>query len=181
MKLLVGLGNPGPQYRTTRHNAGFLVLDELAAEHKAEWQGEKFQGEFGRGTILGETCLLLKPQTFMNLSGRSVAQVLNFYKIPPEDMVVLHDHIDVPAGSVKARFGGSHGGNNGIRSILECTGTDKFHRIKLGVGKSQIPGADGRSWVLGAMSEEELKNLKGAMLKDVVLRIENIFKAMRSA
>ena len=180
MKLLVGLGNPGQQYRTTRHNAGFIVLDELVALHRAEWQGEKFQGHIGRGSILGEQCLLLKPMTFMNLSGRSVAQALSFYKVPVEEMVVIYDDVDVPAGTVKMRIGGSAGGHNGIKSILDSIGTDNFHRIKLGIGKSPIPQMDLADWVLGAMTQEELDTLTGAMLKDVTLRLENIFKASRS-
>jgi PTH1 family peptidyl-tRNA hydrolase len=180
LKLLVGLGNPGSQYERTRHNAGFIVLDELALAHKAQWQGEKFGGRFGRGNILGETCLLLEPLTFMNVSGRSVAQALSFYKIPPERMIVFHDDIDVPPGIVKTRFGGSPGGHNGIRSIIETIGTDQFHRIKLGLGKSSVPGMETTGWVLGSLSEAEMASLKGQMFNDAALRLQNIFKAQAS-
>ena len=135
MKLIVGLGNPGPKYEITRHNAGFLVLDEVAKRFDVGWSGQRFQGELAKGNIHGETCVLLKPMTFMNLSGRSVAQALRFFKIDESDLIVLHDDIDVPSGKVKARTGGGHGGHNGIRSIIAETGLKDFFRIKLGVGR----------------------------------------------
>lgn len=180
MILLVGLGNPGAQYQTTRHNAGFIMLDALAREFNIAWQGSKFEADFGRGRLLDETVLILKPQTFMNLSGKSVAQAMNFFKVPSSSMIVLHDDIDVPPGKVRARFGGSHGGNNGIRSLLECLGTDQFHRVKLGVGKSQYPDGDSANWVLGTMSPAELEAMRGPMYQEVLVRIENIFKTIRA-
>ena len=181
MKLLVGLGNPGPKYELTRHNAGFLVLDVLANDSKAKWtMDQKLQGEVCRGSVLGEPCIFLKPITFMNSSGRSVGSVMRFYKIRPEDVVVFHDDIDVPAGKVRARSGGGHGGHNGIRSIIGETGVSEFHRIKLGLGRppEQWDTAD---WVLQAMSDEELFLLKGEMVKDVYVRLKQIFDQTKVA
>jgi len=177
MKLIVGLGNPGPKYEITRHNAGFLVLDLLAEEAGISWEGgaSRFLGDTGKGTVLGEASFLLKPMTYMNLSGRSVAQVMRFYKMKAEDLIVLHDDIDVPAGKVKARVGGGHGGHNGIRSIIDETGQSEFHRIKLGVGRP--PVGDAADWVLGAMTNQELLMLQQEMLVDVKLRLRQIFAA----
>src|SRR5262245_26288105 len=130
MKLIVGLGNPGPKYETTRHNAGFLMLDLLAEDADISWETggrSRFGRDMANGTVVGYPCVLLKPMTYMNRSGRSVAEVMRFFKIGPQDVVVLHDDIDVPAGKVKARIGGSHGGHNGIRSIMEETGQSEFH------------------------------------------------------
>lgn len=177
MKLIVGLGNPGSKYLFTRHNAGFIALDLLAIEFKGEWQGSKFDGELGRAKIFGEDCWLLKPMTFMNLSGRSVAQALRFYKIGSPDLVVFHDDIDVPAGKVKTRTGGSAGGHNGIASIIAETGSDTFHRMKLGVGK---PGPDRpievSSWVLERMTDTELEDLRTKMFQDSLVRLKGIFQ-----
>ncbi len=177
MKLLVGLGNPGPKYETTRHNVGFLVLDEIAAKFSVSWSGEKFQGIIGKGNVLGVPCVLLKPQTFMNVSGRSLREALNFFKISEEDVVVIFDDIDQESGKVKARKGGGHGGHNGIRSILAEAGIQEFHRVKVGVGRPKT-AADGSvsNWVLAPMSDQELVALQNEVLQDVMLRLENIFK-----
>lgn len=181
MKVLVGLGNPGQKYEQTRHNAGFLILDILAEANGISWQGQKFQGEFAKGRILGESCLLLKPQTYMNLSGRSVNQLLRFFKVDPKvDLIVLHDDIDVPFGKVKAKASGGHGGNNGIRSIIEETGVKDFTRIKLGVGRPQKQeDGDVSSWVLGRFSDEELAILQKEMLQDVMVRLDSLYKQNR--
>lgn len=178
MKLLVGLGNPGPKYETTRHNAGFLVLDLLAEDAGATFQSQpKFQGDLAKGRLLGEECLFLKPMTFMNVSGRSVAPLLHFYKIPPADLLVLHDDIDLPAGKVRARETGGHGGHNGIRSIIAETGFKDFHRIKLGVGRpEEVSEQDVSSWVLGQMSDAELLAVQQEMLRDTIDRIKGIFE-----
>ncbi|SME89769.1 aminoacyl-tRNA hydrolase [Pseudobacteriovorax antillogorgiicola] len=180
MKLLVGLGNPGPKYELTRHNAGFLVLDQIADQCGIQWEGQKFQGEFGKGQILGEACLLLKPNTFMNLSGRSVSQAMRFYKLGVDDLLVFHDDIDVPFGKVKAKMGGGHGGNNGIRSIIAETGLKDFVRIKLGVGRPQKP-EDGQvsDWVLSRFSQEELDVLAKDMVQDAMVRLDSIYKQKR--
>jgi peptidyl-tRNA hydrolase, PTH1 family len=147
LKLLIALGNPGQRYETTRHNAGFWVLDGLARDHGVSWphaQDQKFLGDVTKGVICGESCILLKPMTFMNLSGRSVLKVAQFYKIHHEEWIVFQDDIDLASRKVKARRGGGHGGHNGIRSIIEETGTDEFYRIKLGVGRPDVL-SDGKS------------------------------------
>lgn len=180
MKLLVGLGNPGPKYEMTRHNAGFLILDEIASDSGISWSGSKFQSHYAKGNVLGEPCVLLKPQTFMNLSGRAVTQALQFFKLDPASLIVLHDDIDVPFGKVKTRTGGGHGGNNGIRSILGELGTGDFNRIKLGVGRPTKP-EDGEvtNWVLGRFTDAEIEILQKSMLQDAFVRLESIFKQSR--
>ena len=173
MRLIIGLGNPGPRYETTRHNAGFLVLDELARRYGIGWSGQKFKGVFGSGTILGNRCLLLKPLTFMNLSGRSVQQAKSFYKLSCESLIVLHDDVDVPEGVVKAKVGGGDGGHNGIKSIKQETGCQNFHRLKLGVGRPEGRG-DVSDWVLGALAEDTLAKLTTDMCDALVVRLKNI-------
>lgn len=178
MKLIVGLGNPGPQYETTRHNAGFLMVDLIAEEVKATWESgtSKFGGDLAKGSLLGHQCVFLKPMTYMNRSGRPVGEVARFFKIAPSDIIVLHDDIDVPSGKVKAREGGGHGGQNGIRSIIAENGYDNFHRIKLGVGRPPHPGdAAVTSWVLGRFTEDELAVLNGTMFQEVKVRLKGIF------
>lgn len=176
MKLLVGLGNPGPKYETTRHNAGFLLVDLLAEAAGAEWENgrARFHGDIAKGTLLGQSCIFLKPMTFMNLSGRAVGAALRFFKLEAKDIIVCFDDVDVPVGKVKAREGGGHGGHNGVRSIIDETGISEFHRIKLGVGRPP-DGRDTADWVLGAMADAELMNLQGDMLKDVNVRLKQIF------
>lgn len=178
MKLIVGLGNPGAKYETTRHNAGFLMLDLLADAHRIDWQGNKFEAEYAKGDLLSESCILIKPQTFMNVSGKSVAQALRFFKLTHEDLIVFHDDIDLEVGKVKARAGGGHGGHNGIRDIINATGNSDFHRIKLGVGRPKGDRADMQvsNWVLGNMTDEELMLLQNEMYKDVTLRLKGIFE-----
>lgn len=177
MKLLVGLGNPGAKYELTRHNAGFLVIDRLAERYGAGAWNQKFEGQFSRCDIDGESCVLLKPMTFMNLSGKSVQQAQKFFKIDITDVVVVHDDIDVPFGKVKARQGGGNGGHNGIRSIIQCAGRSDFQRIKLGVGRPvEKEDGDVVSWVLNRFSDEQLQVLTSAMLEDTVIRLKGIFK-----
>ncbi|MEZ4742568.1 MAG: aminoacyl-tRNA hydrolase [Bdellovibrionota bacterium] len=178
MKLFVGLGNPGPKYEVTRHNAGFLVLDLLLEHFGGSWQTKKFGGEFGLATVFGCKSLFLKPMTFMNLSGKSVAQALSFYKLGVEDLIVIHDDIDQASGKVKAKEGGGHGGHNGIRSILSTLGQGGFARIKIGVGRPE-EGDNKRievsDWVLGKFTDAELLQLQEDVFDDVLLRIKGIF------
>ncbi|MDR3584381.1 MAG: aminoacyl-tRNA hydrolase [Desulfosporosinus sp.] len=134
MKVIVGLGNPGPQYAETRHNIGFLLVDLLAEAHNLQFRA-KFQGLWTEGKVEGERFLLLKPQTFMNLSGRSIRELTNFYKVPGEDLLIVQDDMDLPLGKIRLRDQGSAGGHNGIKSILAELGTEKFWRLKLGVGR----------------------------------------------
>ena len=177
MKLIVGLGNPGQQYLFSRHNAGFIAVDLLAEKFGIACAERRFDGLFGRGTVFQKDCLLLKPLTFMNLSGKSVAQAIRFYKIPEEDIIVLHDDIDVPIGKVRARLGGGHGGHNGIRSIFDEAGIRGFHRVKLGVGRPLLDGENRTvsNWVLANLAEDELLSLRKEMFDDVLIRLQNIF------
>lgn len=176
MKLIVGLGNPGPKYKETRHNAGFIMVDLLAAASGASWESglAKFNGDIAKGIVLGQACVFLKPMTFMNLSGRSVGAIQRFFKISPEDTIVCFDDVDLPAGKVRAREGGGHGGHNGVRSIIDETGNSNFHRLKLGVGRPP-DNRDTADWVLSEMSDAELKTLGGEMRSEVELRLKQIF------
>lgn len=177
MKLIVGLGNPGPQYELTRHNAGFILIDLIADHYSMCWEKkDKFYGDSAKGMVLGNQAILLKPQTYMNLSGKSVAQCLRFFKISPSDTIVLHDEIDLEFGKVKSRLDGGHGGHNGIRSIISEIGSDKFARIKLGVGRPADRSIDVSSWVLGPMSDDELVFLQKSMLSEVLVRLKNILE-----
>lgn len=148
IKLFVGLGNPGPEYESTRHNAGFWWLDEVAREFKTPLLMDKnYYGLIGRTTVNGQTVWLLKPQTFMNLCGKSVAALARFYKIQPQEILVAHDELDIVPGEVKLKLGGSHAGHNGLRDIHAQLGTDDYWRLRLGVGH---PGVKSEviNWVL---------------------------------
>jgi len=134
LKLIVGLGNPGAEYARTRHNAGFWLVDELARRHGGNFRMEgKHQGELARIRIGGDEIWLLKPMTFMNRSGGPVSSVLGFYKVPPAQMLVAHDEIDLPGGTVRLKDAGGHGGHNGLRDIIAAQG-DGFWRLRIGVG-----------------------------------------------
>jgi len=135
LKLVVGLGNPGNRYQWTRHNAGFMVLDRLSHVSSIPVAKKCFSGLCGEGVWHDNRLLLLKPQTFMNLSGRSVAEAVRFHKLSPSDILVLHDEIDIPFGRVKMKVGGGHGGHNGLRSLIAELGTGDFTRIRIGVGR----------------------------------------------
>jgi PTH1 family peptidyl-tRNA hydrolase len=151
-QLIVGLGNPGRQYEDTRHNIGFMVLDRLAAASGVAFQSSpKWQCHLAKLPDSGT--LLLKPQTFMNLSGRSIRQVLAFHKWPPESMLVIYDDTALPLGRLRFREKGSAGGHNGIKSIIEHLGTDSFPRLKIGIGESQPGNMTGH--VLGKFSPDE--------------------------
>ena len=147
MLLLVGLGNPGPRYARNRHNIGVLAVDAIADRHRFQPPRTRFQGEVREGLLGGGKALILKPQTYMNESGRSVGAAATFYKIPPADVVVFYDEIDLAPGKVRAKQGGGAAGHNGIRSVTAAIGPD-FHRVRLGVGrpfaKEQV-----HNWVLG--------------------------------
>ena len=148
IKLFAGLGNPGAEYEATRHNAGFWWIDALAHELKVTLAPDKnFQGQVGRTTVNGQTVWLLKPQTFMNLSGRSVAALARFFKIQPSEILVVHDELDVIPGQAKLKLGGSHAGHNGLRDIHAQLGTADYWRLRLGIGH---PGVKSEviHWVL---------------------------------
>ena len=135
IKLFVGLGNPGPEYEATRHNAGFWWVDALARELKVSLVAERsYHGLVARANVHGQVVWLLEPQTFMNLSGKSVAALARFYKIAPEEMLVVHDELDVVPGQAKLKFGGSHAGHNGLRDIHAQLGSNDYWRLRLGIG-----------------------------------------------
>ena len=157
--LVVGLGNPGEKYAKTRHNMGFLTLDLLAEREKIRIDRLKFKAVTAQATFGGARCLLMKPQTFMNLSGEAVREAAQFYKIPPEKVLVIYDDISIPVGKIRVRPSGSAGGHNGIKNIIAHLGTDQFPRVKVGVG---APGQEGDmiDWVIGNPSQAERKILQ---------------------
>ncbi len=176
MKLLVGLGNPAPRYAFTRHNAGFICLDLLATASGWAWaEKKKLQALQAQGEVLGARCLLLKPQTWMNHSGQAVAAAVNFFRLKHDDVVVLHDDLDVPAGRVKCKTAGSSGGHNGVQSIIDHLHSQDFHRIKLGVARPPEVQHSGEDWVLGKFSAAELEVLRTDMYEQVLLRLRQIF------
>lgn len=160
--LIVGLGNPGLEYESTRHNAGFLTLSHLAAQEHTDIKRMKFKGLCGDALLGGKRCLLLKPTTYMNNSGESVVQAMQFYKLPIDRLVVIYDDISLAPGKLRIRRKGSAGGHNGIKSIIELTGEDEFLRIKLGVGKKPRPDYNLADWVLSKFTESELQEMQKA-------------------
>jgi peptidyl-tRNA hydrolase, PTH1 family len=156
-KLIVGLGNPGPQYSWTRHNAGFMVLDRLSRLSGIPVTRKAFSGLAGDGNWAGERLYLLKPQTFMNLSGRAVAEALRFYKLSLSDLIVIHDDLDIPFGKVKLKEGGGHGGHNGLRSLAEVLGSSDYARIRIGIGRP-VHG-DVVNYVLANFAKGEMDTL----------------------
>lgn len=154
MKIIVGLGNPGRKYERTRHNAGFLALDELADMISVSVDQDKHSALIGRGKIGPEDVVLAKPQTFMNESGRAVAALLRSAYRSPADLIVLHDELDLAPGSVRIKINGGHGGHNGLRSILELAGAAEFIRVRIGIGRPTA-GVDAADYVLSPFSAEE--------------------------
>jgi PTH1 family peptidyl-tRNA hydrolase len=154
IKLFVGLGNPGTDYQDTRHNAGFWWIDALASQLKLNLNADRsYKGLIARGTHGGQAFWLLKPQTFMNLSGQSVGALANFYKIKPDEILVIHDELDIPPGHTKLKFGGGHAGHNGLRNIHEKLGSADYWRLRIGVGH---PGVKSEviNWVLQKPMQE---------------------------
>jgi PTH1 family peptidyl-tRNA hydrolase len=155
IKLFVGLGNPGPEYEATRHNAGFWWVDSLARELKVSLAVEKgFHALVARANVHGQTVWLLEPQTFMNLSGRAVAALARFYKIQPDEIMVVHDELDVVPGQAKLKFGGSHAGHNGLRDIHAQLGTGDYWRLRIGIGHPGVK-AEVINWVLKKPAPEQ--------------------------
>ena len=170
--LIVGLGNPGDKYFNTRHNAGFLMMDYLSQRVGIRVDRIKFKALVGDGEVAGKRVLLMKPQTFMNLSGEAVVEAAHFYKIPPENILVFSDDVSFDAGVVRMRKKGSDGGQKGLRSITTLLGTQDFPRVKFGVGSKPHPDYDMADWVLSEFSKDEQKALFAAFEKayDGVLR-----------
>ena len=158
--LVVGLGNPDRKYLNTRHNAGFIAVDEIAASLGTAIDKKKFDALVADVTLAGERVLLMKPQTYMNLSGVAVEKAASFYKIPPEHVIVLFDDISLDVGRVRIRRKGSAGGHYGIRSIIDYLQSDNFPRVKIGVGERPNPNYDLADWVLSTFKEDEKKAIR---------------------
>ena len=161
--MIVGLGNPGKQYENTRHNAGFLAVDTIAQKHHTDIKRIKFKGLVGECSLGRKKALLLKPSTFMNLSGQSVREAMQFYKLPPEKVLVIFDDINLEPGKLRIRRKGSDGGHNGMKNIIYLSGHDTFPRVRLGVGKKPNPQWDLADWVLSRFTPAELKELDTAI------------------
>lgn len=158
--LVVGLGNPGPKYEWTRHNVGFLVIDQLADRADIPVQKLKFQALTNTALIGGQAVLLMKPTTYMNLSGQAVGQAARFYKIPPERVLVISDDVALPQGKLRIRRSGSAGGHNGLKDIIAHLGGDQFPRVKVGVGGKPHPDSDMADWVLSTFTGADRKAME---------------------
>ncbi|MEW6358888.1 MAG: aminoacyl-tRNA hydrolase [Planctomycetota bacterium] len=163
MKIIAGLGNPGREYENTRHNIGFRVVDELSRRYDLPCDQKKFKSLFGSGRIGGEKIVLLKPQTYMNLSGEAVRAAMGFFEIPLEGLLVVCDDFHLPLGGLRARRGGSSGGQKGILSIIEMLGTDQFPRLRVGIG-DHIHG-DPKDFVLSPFKKDERDAVQEAVLR----------------
>ena len=161
--LIDGLGNPGSRYENTRHNAGFMAIDRIAAKAGVSIDRLKFKGLTAQAEVGGQCVLLLKPSTFMNLSGQSVREAMTFYKLPPERCLILFDDISLEPGHLRIRAKGSDGGHNGMKNIIYLSGHDTFPRVRLGVGKKPNPQWDLADWVLSRFTPAELKELDTAI------------------
>ncbi len=161
--IIVGLGNFGMEYNETRHNAGFMAVDRLVKKNGFDISKVKFKSKTGETLINGKRCLVLKPTTYMNNSGEAVADAMNFYKIPIENVIVIYDDISLEPGKLRIRRKGSDGGHNGIKSIIALTGSDEFPRIKIGIGKKPNPKYNLADWVLSKFSEGDKKALEPAL------------------
>lgn len=161
MKIIVGLGNPGTKYETTRHNVGWLALDRMIEDWKATGPSTREKAAVWSATIAGEKTLLVKPQTFMNLSGRAVAPLMLFYKCGPQDLIVIHDELDLAPATMKIKVGGGNGGHNGLKSLDECLGTNDYLRVRIGIGHPRDfnPHMDAADWVLSQFSQNECNDL----------------------
>ena len=172
MKLIIGLGNPGKEYENTRHNTGFMVLDRLSEKLNIEMTQNKFKGLYGKSKYKGEDVILLKPQTYMNLSGESVRQVMDFFKINQEDILVIYDDLDMPVGKLRLRQSGSAGGHNGIKNIILHTGSQNFNRIRVGIDRSK--------YIKVVDSKSEQKQIDAAFEKVSHYSIYQVVKAAKN-
>ena len=163
--IVAGLGNPGKEYTLTRHNSGFLCVDMLAEKLDFKVDRLKYKSLIGDTVINGHRCIVMKPQTFMNNSGEAIRDCASFYKIPPENVIVIYDDTTLDVGKMRIRRKGTDGGHNGIKSIIYHLNSDNFPRIKIGVGKKPHPDYDLKDWVLGEFKKDELSLLKEVMDK----------------
>ena len=155
--LIVGLGNPGKEYADTRHNVGFRAVEELARRARLTWERPRLKAEQSRGTIAGREVVLAKPQTYMNLSGASVVQLVRWYKTPLDQLLIIHDDLDLPFGQLRLRAEGSGGGQNGMGSIIQQLGTNSIHRLKIGIGRPTW--GDAKDYVLTRFSKDQATEL----------------------
>lgn len=163
MHVICGLGNPGKKYENTRHNIGFIAIDRIAEKLNIDVRKSKFRSTIGEGQIAGEKVLLVKPETYMNDSGLAVKDIMDFYKLDPEDLIVIYDDFDIPEGSVRIRPFGSSGTHNGMKSIIRLLGSDRFPRIRIGTGKEDMEKRELIGFVLGGFSGDEVKIMEGAV------------------
>ena len=181
MWLIAGLGNPGLQYEKTRHYAGFMAADRLAEKHGAQFNKHKSEAVYADFKIGDNRILLVKPQTYMNNSGRAVSALLNFYKIPTDRIIVMFDDITLDIGKLRLRRKGSHGGHNGIKDIIELTGTDDIMRIKIGVGERENRDYDLKDWVLGKIPTGQMTDFNKALDRAALAAEEIIIRGIDSA
>lgn len=175
MKLVAGLGNPGKEYASTKHNLGFLAVDEIARRAGIDLTKKKFRGSYGEGFLSGEKLILLKPETYMNRSGEAVSEAAVFYNVSPPDIIVIHDEMDLPSGTVRVKAGGGSAGHNGIRSIIDRLGSHEFIRVRMGIGK---PGekSKGVSHVLSKFGGGE----SGAVKTSVETAADAVFELIEN-
>lgn len=171
--IVVGLGNPGKQYEGTRHNAGFISLDYIADELSVKVNKIKFKSTVGEANIGGKRCLLMKPSTYMNLSGQAVTEAMRFYKIPPQQVIVISDDISLDVGKIRIRRKGSDGGQKGLQNIIYLSGSDEFPRVKVGIGKKPHPDYELKDWVLSRFTDKD-KKLIAERLPDIRGAVELI-------
>lgn len=180
MILVVGLGNPGSEYASTKHNLGYLAVDEIGKRAGIDLTRKKFHGLYGEGTFHRDKLILLKPETYMNRSGESVSSAVNFYHIPPENIIVVHDELDLPSGTVRIKPGGGSAGHKGVASIIERLGNGDFARIRIGIGKPKQKSGT-VSHVLSKFSKEENEIVNESVLKAADAVLEVIEHGLRKA
>lgn len=168
MKVIVGLGNPGRQYATTRHNVGFMVIDRLARELNVAVAKKMFNSLVGQGLIGSEKIVLAMPQTYMNLSGQAVGPLLNWYKLDPSALVVVYDDLDLPAGTLRIRPAGGSGGHKGMQSIIAVLGTENFTRVRVGIGRPEVVDMETVDYVLSRLDPKEMEEVLKAAADAVV-------------
>jgi peptidyl-tRNA hydrolase, PTH1 family len=173
--LIVGLGNPGSRYATTRHNAGFMVVEEVARQHGLRFSTKQANAEVARGEIAGKKVILAKPHTFMNLSGQSVRGLANFYKIPTDRILIIYDEIALPVGTIRIRAKGSPAGHNGVKSVIQQMGTQQIARIRVGVDRPADPRHKQIDWVLGHFTKEE-KPIMDETIRRAAEAVESILR-----
>ena len=172
MYLIIGLGNPEEEYSKTRHNMGFNAINKIAEQYGLKINKNKFQGLYESAIIEGQKVILIKPQTYMNLSGECIKQFVDFYKIPNEDILVIYDDMDIEPGKIKIRKKGGPGGHNGMKSIIKMLGTEELSRIRVGIGRPEHNG-DEINYVIGAIPEEEIPKLNEGVenAKEAVIEV----------